>query len=120
MVSLVNPLEPQQRERLEEMSGLARIAIRALAERFGLKHQTTDLAKETIGRLAEMWAALEDSRARKLRRYGDVDPRLADLLDPQIEELIRITLAMERELFNATPAFQEETPEAEHNDDHEL
>jgi hypothetical protein len=34
------------------------------------------------------WANLFDLRSDRLRRYGDVAPRLADLLDADIGELV--------------------------------
>lgn len=100
MLSLANPLSHEQRLRLEQMTEQAREITRVLSERFGLKHETADLPREIHGRLAEMWAALEDARSHKLRSYGPVDARLAALLDPGIEELIEIVLAMDDEIFH--------------------
>jgi hypothetical protein len=40
------------------------------------------------------WANLSDLRSDKLRRYGDVAPRLADLLDADIAELAGRALAL--------------------------
>ncbi len=99
MVSLANPLSQEQRSHLEQMTEQAREIIGVLSERFGLKHETADLPREIHGRLAEAWATLEDVRSHKLRRYGPVDGRLAALLDPGMEELIQIVLAMDNEIF---------------------
>lgn len=103
MVSLSNPLSQEQRARLEQMTRQARRIIGALSGRFGLNHETADLAREIHGRLVEMWSALEDTRSHKLRRYGAVDPRLATLLDPEMDELIELVLAMDKELFHPSP-----------------
>jgi hypothetical protein len=99
MVSLANPLSQEQRVRLSDLVGQARALIATLAERFGLKHETSDLAREAHGRLVGMWTALEDTRSRKLRRYGRVDPALSAALDPEIQKLVDLVLAMDEVLF---------------------
>ena len=88
LVSLANPLTPKEREQLAAMSRRAQEVISTLAERFALRHEMADLAREAHGRLVEMWATLEDARSHKLRGYGHVDPALTYALDPEIEELI--------------------------------
>lgn len=103
MVSLANPLSQEERVHLAHLVQRARPAIETLAGRFELKHETADLAREVHGRLVEMWAALEDTRSHKLRRYGHVDPALSALLDPEIEELIYLVLAMDEVLFHRGP-----------------
>jgi hypothetical protein len=40
------------------------------------------------------WANLSDVRAAKLRRYGEVDPRLADLLDADVDRLAQLALSL--------------------------
>jgi len=103
MVSLANPLSQEQRVRLRDLVGQARASIATLAERFGLQHETSDLAREAHGRLVEIWTALEDTRSRKLRRYGHVDPALSAMLDPEIQGLIHTVLAMDEALLARGP-----------------
>ena len=40
------------------------------------------------------WANLCDTRADKLRRYGEVDPRLAELLDADVDALAQLALSL--------------------------
>ncbi len=103
MVSLVNSLSEEQRVRLRELVGQARAGIATLAERFGLQHETTDLAREAHGRLVGMRTALEDTMSGKLRRYGQVDPALSSALDPEIQKLIHVVLAMDEALLARGP-----------------
>ncbi len=100
MVSVVNPLTPEERAHLAGLVLRARAAIERLAGRFGFEPETADLAKEAHGRLVEMWANLEDTRSHKLRRYGSVNPALSPALDPEIEELIYLVLVMDKVLFH--------------------
>lgn len=109
IVSLASPLSPRQRAHLEEMTTRAREVIATLSMRFGIRHETADLAREVHGRLVEMWATLEDTTSYKLRGYGAVDPGLAAQLDPGIKELIRLVLAMDGELFGPDPEPEQGT-----------
>jgi hypothetical protein len=40
--------------------------------------------------MSESWAILIDSRAAKLRRYGEVDPGLSKPLNPALDRLVQI------------------------------
>jgi hypothetical protein len=102
IVSLVNPLTDEQGAELANLVGQARASIATLAGRFGLQHETSDLAREAHGRLVEMWTALEDTKSTKLRRYGRVDPALSASLDPEIEQLIHLVIAMDKEIVART------------------
>lgn len=49
-----------------------------------------------VGQLAIAWESLEEARSVKLRAYGGVDPTLVATLDPHIERLIALLLALDR------------------------
>ncbi len=49
--------------------------------------------------MAEMnsaWVSLSDSRARNLKGYGQVNPQLEGLIDPEINKLAQIALELAR------------------------
>lgn len=65
--------------------------IRLLAERFELENQAEDLRAILRAEMAGAWEGLYDSLSAKLNRYGDVDPALAESLDPHLRRLIALT-----------------------------
>lgn len=103
LVRLVNPLDAEQRVSVLALCGRARETIRVLAGRFNLECEVEDMTRLALGQLVLMWATLEDAKSPKLIRNGSVDPGLAPLLDPELDELIRLINAMERQLLPRTP-----------------
>ena len=69
-------------------AGLA--LVEELAQTLQLEPEIIDLVGSVRGQMSESWANLIDSRAAKLRRYGEVDPGLAQPLDPALDRLVRI------------------------------
>lgn len=74
--------------------------IARLAARFDLRPQEEDAAAMLRAEASVCWATLCDVRADKLKRYGQVDSRLAAALDPDIEALIDLSLSLASELTN--------------------
>ncbi len=64
--------------------------LAGLGAALGLPFQEEDVGSELRGEMTVSWANLLDSRARKLVRFGEVDPRLAGELDPYMEQLADI------------------------------
>ena len=86
------PLEQRAAARAQIAAALAQIA--ALAERFGLAAVEDDLGAVITAQLSVDWANLSDVRAAKLRRYGEVDPRLTDLLDADVDRLAQLAMSL--------------------------
>jgi len=81
-------------------AALARIAkaleiITRLAERFELHLVEEPLTKRIAAAMSIDWSNLLDTRSGKLARFGAVDPGLAELLDPEVEQLAELALAIE-------------------------
>ena len=87
-------LSPEQRAaaRAQIAAALAQIAV--LAERFGLAAAEDELGATIASQMSVDWANLCDARSDKLRRYGEVDPRLADLLDVDLDRLAQLALSL--------------------------
>ncbi|MCL4875150.1 MAG: hypothetical protein KJ064_00755 [Anaerolineae bacterium] len=64
--------------------------IAQLAERFELPRAVYDNTATLRGPLALLRSDLHDVHARKLNRYGDVNPILEAELDPPVDNLIEI------------------------------
>ncbi|MCX7670855.1 MAG: hypothetical protein N2439_12375 [Anaerolineae bacterium] len=87
-------LPAERRAALREQIALALAQIAALAERFGLTPAEESLESNMAALMSVDWANLCDLRSDKLRRYGEVDDRLADLLDADIAALAERALAL--------------------------
>ncbi len=84
--------ETQAAARRKIVTALALIA--ELAQEFGLDQQEQDVAAMIAGAMSLSWASLCDMRSDKLKRYGDVDPRLRQALDPRVEQLADLALSL--------------------------
>jgi hypothetical protein len=69
--------------------------ISELKSRLGLPRESKPASREINEGLAILWVTLQESDTRALRRYGEVDRRLAPVLDPHIEALAQHMLALE-------------------------
>jgi hypothetical protein len=89
-LNLPPALRAVAREQITE--ALAQIAV--LVERFGLTATEDDLGPAIASLMSVDWANLCDTRSEKLRRYGEVDPCLADLLDADLDRLAQLALSL--------------------------
>lgn len=74
--------------------------MRIIAEKFNLEQKSIEASRQAFGKLPHCWELLEDSRAKRLRRYGIVAPGLEDALNPHLDIIIKTILDMERLLRN--------------------
>jgi len=83
-------LSPEKRSLMGQKiaSGLA--WIDELAQTLQFEPEVIDLSTSVRGRMNESWANLIDTHAARLRRYGEVDPGLAQPLDPVLGRLVQI------------------------------
>lgn len=89
-------ISPEREMELRRLSKDARAVLAEMMRQYELPLQQEDGLRIISARLSSAWENLEDSRPRKLRRYGQVDPEVAEELEPQVEALIRLVLTMER------------------------
>jgi len=101
-------LPPERRAVARRYIAAALKQIAELARKFDLQ-PVDDSPEATItAEMSERWANLCDARSDKLKRYGDVDPRLARALDPSLDRLIELTLALMSTLRNgAAPTLSD-------------
>jgi hypothetical protein len=64
-----------------------RAGLVSLADRFGLAPLQKSRAREVQGLLSIAIVQLEDAGSRGLKGYGTIDPQLAPLLDPALQDL---------------------------------
>jgi hypothetical protein len=87
-------LAPNRQELLRELIAEALAHIEQLKQDLDLKSQPVDLAQTLRGQLVVGWESLEDAKAARLRRYGDVDNRLSAVLDARLDRLARISMIL--------------------------
>ena len=85
-----------QRGAMVSLLAEAHAEIALLAEAFHLPCEEQDSARKIVGLLAITWQNLGDIRAQGLAGHGDVDPGLHDTLDPSVERLMELILALEK------------------------
>lgn len=85
------PLPVWEQERLESLGAAILEEIGSVARESDLQAEPADLDPEIDGKLTAAWVYLKELLARKRNKYGDVDPGLAQRLDPHIQRLIRLT-----------------------------
>lgn len=88
-------ISPEREAGLRRLSSQIRRILADLVQRYQLPLQQEDGLRIISARLSSAWENLEDSHPKKLRRYGEVDPQVAEELAPKIEALIHLVLAME-------------------------
>ncbi|HTR20282.1 MAG TPA: hypothetical protein VMH88_05440 [Gemmatimonadales bacterium] len=70
-------------------------AAAALRAELDLPEERGPSLRRRMAATAEVWAVrVEDLRAQRLRAYGPVDPNLAAVLDPRLEAMRKILLAL--------------------------
>lgn len=79
------------REKIAEVYAL----IEWLRDGLGLPREVKTASQDVRTGLAQRWVSLQESVAEQLRRYGEVDPSVAPVLDPKIEALARLMIEMD-------------------------
>lgn len=90
MFLVINDLTEGQKQEVLSLIEEGRRAICLSRDRFNLTIKREYVHRLLAGHLSIFWTILEDSRASKLKGFGEVSPDLAANLDPTIENLIRI------------------------------
>lgn len=85
---------PRQQARIRALIQETRASIQAMARDFRLEHETQDPTRRIMGLLSVTWESLEELHSKPLRAYGEIDPRLPDVIDPWAAKLTRLALAI--------------------------
>jgi hypothetical protein len=95
-VRVKNDLTEAEIRQLLDLFGQMRRQIHCLRQQFRLQPHRRDLRRMVAARFSHFWATLHDCRTDKLKGTGPVDPQLKRTLDPRIDELLQLVLAMQR------------------------
>jgi hypothetical protein len=92
-------LSPAVREQLPGKIAAVRAIIKDLQDRFSLSREIVMASREAFTGLPYLWEVLQESTSGRLRRYGEVDPRVGPALDPKLKKLESMLMEMEEILF---------------------
>jgi hypothetical protein len=92
---LVADFTPEQQVQMNQVIAELGATIKSVAETFHLPRDEQSPARKIMGLLSVSWESLGDIRSRQLRAYGEVDPELKETLDPYVQKLTRLVLALE-------------------------
>jgi hypothetical protein len=95
MYDLKNDVAPETAGAVRETLHAIYARISELRDRLDLPRTAKAASREMLKGVPQLWVMLEESYSKRLRRYGEVDPRLAAELDPQIEALANLMLELE-------------------------
>jgi len=90
-----NDLPDNAKHLLSERIRNVRVAIEQAGNRFSLEKQDRRASDDAFGKLPYCWQILEEAKAARLVRYGEVAEGLDRELDPLIEMIITLVLEME-------------------------
>lgn len=83
-----NRLTSRQRARLLAEIEQARVVLRELKEALDLQAVEEDVRQRIWAAASTFWEVLVETETKRLRRYGEMPPGLAECLDPRMEALI--------------------------------
>ena len=89
-------LSPEVKKSIRSKIKKAYKTIEALMHEYDLPRREEGLAEYIISMMSIGWADLEDSKARHMRNYGDLDETMGGKIDADLEPLIKNT----RSIFN--------------------
>lgn len=73
-----------------------RVILREMKDQFHLGREINDKSRAVFGKVPALWEISAGTKASRLRGYGEIDPRLKDLLNPSMERLSDLLISMHR------------------------
>lgn len=86
---------PGQAARIDSLIAGIHDVIASIAEAFVLPREERDPRGMIVALLAMSWQSIGEMDARGMHAYGDTDPRLSEVLDPNVRRLMDLVLELE-------------------------
>jgi hypothetical protein len=90
----VHPPTASQQAALLKIAAAIRVEVARLASDFGIAPHVEDQTNTLQALFSLQWADLEDTQPQKLRRYGQLHPRLHEAIGPHIQRLATCSIAI--------------------------
>ncbi len=87
-------LSDLQRARIRQTIEVALEEIDALCDLLRLNSEEQEAGSLIRSEMTIAWANLLDIQSKKLRRYGAVDPQVAEVLDPRVRNLSNLAIQL--------------------------
>lgn len=87
-------LSPADRATVLASIRQAQAGIKAIAKQLHLEQEEDNAAMLVVSQMTAHWANLVDCQSEKLKSYGEVDPQVAQALDPPVGELASLAAAL--------------------------
>lgn len=88
-------LTDDERARVDALIDDARFTLGEVVDKFSLPSERQDASRRIGGILSMSWQSLGEIDAGRLKAYGEVDPRLAETLDPPLGRLMDLIRQLE-------------------------
>ncbi|MFN3533124.1 MAG: hypothetical protein ACK41Q_11510 [Candidatus Brocadia sp.] len=89
-------ISPEAKKEFFKRASLIKDRIKIISRIFDLQKEHREALHEIFGKLPHCLEIVEDVKAEKLKRYGDVSYGLDKTLDPQLNIIIDLILEMQR------------------------
>lgn len=94
LYEIKDDLSAEEKSQLYSHIPRIRAIISELKEEFELEKQSDDKSRLVFGALPYLWQILMETTGRKMKGYGEVNPGLAEKLNPPINKLANLILKM--------------------------
>lgn len=88
-------ISPECKEEILKRAAVIKDRIKIISKIFDLKKEYREVIHEIFGKLPHCLEIIEDAKAKKLKRYGDVQNGLDNALDPQLNIITDLILEMQ-------------------------
>mgnify|MGYP001619196867 FL=1 len=87
---------PDAKEEILKRVSLVKDRIKILSNLFALEKEYREGLRKIFGILPSCWEIIENVKSKRLKRYGDVQDGLDNVLDPQLNRITDLILEMEQ------------------------
>lgn len=89
-------ISPEAKEEILKRASLIKARIKIISKIFDLKKEHREALHEIFGKLPHCLKIVEDAKAKRLKRYGDVSPGLDKAHDPQLNIITDLILEIQQ------------------------
>lgn len=87
-------LNAERRQAIQEIIRQTLTDVADFSAKIGVISRTESVENEIIGDLSICWENLEENRSKRLKAYGKLDPKAAQVIDPAIDHFSRMAMQL--------------------------
>jgi len=89
-------IAPEIKEEMLKRVAFVKDRIKIISNLFALEKEYREGLRKIFGILPSCWEIIENVKTKRLKRYGDVQNGLDNVLDPQLNRITDLILEMEQ------------------------